>query len=227
MIVVLSDTHNLIRPELTPILTGAERILHAGDVMDRATLDKLAAFAPVTAVRGNCDRFWDDPLPEELLFSLHGKQVYMVHNRKQASSLADAADIVIFGHSHRYEQRQEGKQLWLNPGSCGPRRFGGALSLATLEIDVTSGEVTVQRIDLTPAAADAGSKRGGNTFGPGDTARMVETIVRELKRGKTVPEIIQRHGLPEDLTNQIVQIYYTHPGVDTMGILNRLEIAGK
>ena len=40
---------------------------------------------------------------------------------------------------------------------------------------------------------------------------------------------IQRHshGLPKDLTDQIVQIYYTHPGVDTTGVLNRLEIAGK
>ncbi len=227
MIIVLSDTHNIIRPELTPILTGAERILHAGDVMEQAALDKLAAFAPVTAVRGNCDRDWADPLPEELLFSLHGKQIYMVHNRKQASSLADQADIMIFGHSHRYEQRQVGQQLWLNPGSCGPRRFLGAVTLATLEINDTSGAVSVQRVDLTTAPADAGSPRDGNTFGPGDTARMVETIVRELKRGRSVPEIIQRHGLPEDLTNQIVQIYYTHPGVDTIGVLNRLEIAGK
>ena len=44
-------------------------------------------------------------------------------------------DIVIFGHSHKYlEQVIDGK-LWLNPGSCGKRRFGQEISFAVLTIE--------------------------------------------------------------------------------------------
>ena len=59
----------------------------------------------------------------------------MVHNKKEIQNLPPDADIVIFGHSHKYfEQVIEG-QLWLNPGSCGKRRFGQEISLAVLTID--------------------------------------------------------------------------------------------
>ena len=53
---VISDTHGLLRPEAVAALAGVERIVHAGDIGDRAVLEALGRLAPVTAVRGNNDR---------------------------------------------------------------------------------------------------------------------------------------------------------------------------
>ena len=64
-------------------------------------------------------------------------------------TIASTADMVIFGHSHKYlEQVIDGK-LWLDPGSCGKRRFGQEISLAVLTIDGES--YRVQKIVLPQA----------------------------------------------------------------------------
>ncbi len=55
-IAVLSDTHDLLRPEVLSLLPGCGCILHGGDISSRRVLDQLARFAPVKAVRGNNDR---------------------------------------------------------------------------------------------------------------------------------------------------------------------------
>ena len=62
---VVSDTHGLLRPEVTPALAGVERILHLGDVGKASILDELEKIAPVTAIRGNVDtKRWGRALPE-------------------------------------------------------------------------------------------------------------------------------------------------------------------
>ena len=60
----------------------------------------------------------------------------------------DGVDVVIFGHSHKYFQQEIDGRLWLNPGACGRPRFGGALSMAVMEIDGQSGDYTVEKIDV-------------------------------------------------------------------------------
>ena len=52
---LISDTHNLVRPEALQYLAGCDAIIHAGDICNQAVLDALAQIAPVTAVRGNND----------------------------------------------------------------------------------------------------------------------------------------------------------------------------
>ena len=47
---LISDTHGLVRPEVTPAFTGVDLIIHAGDVGGRAVLDALSKIAPVHAV---------------------------------------------------------------------------------------------------------------------------------------------------------------------------------
>ena len=67
---------------------------------------------------------------------------------QQVRSLAPAADMVILGHSHKYlEQVIDGK-FWLNPGSCGKRRFGQEISCAVLTSEGKSYQV--QKIVLPP-----------------------------------------------------------------------------
>ena len=65
-ILILSDTHNLLRPEVLARAALADAILHAGDVSTPSVLDELRALAPTHAVCGNNDKNWPFPLPDTL-----------------------------------------------------------------------------------------------------------------------------------------------------------------
>ena len=79
---VLSDTHGLLRPEVPPLLQGADRILHAGDV-GGTVLARLRKIAPVDVVRGNTDSGPEaEELPLSLLGDLAGLPFRMVHRRE-------------------------------------------------------------------------------------------------------------------------------------------------
>ena len=53
---IISDTHNLLRPEVIRNLHGCDYILHGGEISSRETLERLEQIAPVKAVRGNNDK---------------------------------------------------------------------------------------------------------------------------------------------------------------------------
>ena len=143
---VLSDTHGLLRPEVLPHLEGVDAILHAGDVGDAAILEALAAFAPVYAIRGNVDTTPELlSLPETRLVKLGGVFIYMLHDLKTLGDLPHGARIVVSGHSHQPRITDEGGVLYLNPGSCGRRRFSLPVSLARLEL---GAKVTASLISL-------------------------------------------------------------------------------
>ena len=134
---VLSDTHGLLRIEVLPLLAGSDHILHLGDVGDPEILGKLAAIAPVTAIRGNIDTHGPCArLPETEVASLAGREFYMLHDVHQLDLDPAAAGFaaVLYGHSHRPEIRWNKGVLYFNPGSCGPRRF---------QLPVTCGEISV------------------------------------------------------------------------------------
>ena len=146
---VISDTHGLLRQEVLEILRSCDCILHAGDINNRGVLDTLEQIAPIYAVRGNNDKEWAEHLPHDLTVHLESLKIFMVHNKKEIQNLPPDADIVIFGHSHKYlEQEIDGKH-WLNPGSCGKRRFGQEISLAVLWFEGES--YRVQKIVLPQA----------------------------------------------------------------------------
>ena len=146
---VISDTHGMLREEVLEILRGCDCILHAGDINNQGIVEELGRIAPVYVVRGNNDKEWTEHLPHDLTVQLEGQKIFMVHNKKETQNLPTDADIVVFGHSHKYfEQVIDGK-LWLNPGSCGKRRFGQEISLAVLTIE--GGNYRVQKIVLPQA----------------------------------------------------------------------------
>jgi hypothetical protein len=134
---VLSDTHGLWRPEAARALAGVDVLIHAGDVGDPETLAELRALGPpLHVVRGNVDRGrWAIELPETLVVEAGGHSFYVLHDRAQLDLDPRAAgfDAVIYGHSHRPEIRRERGLLYLNPGSCGPRRFSLPVSIALLD----------------------------------------------------------------------------------------------
>lgn len=134
---VISDTHDLLRPEALRALRGSELIVHAGDVCRREVLRELAELAPVVAVRGNNDRGpWARRLPLRKTLELRGYRLLVLHDRQELDldPAARGLDAVLFGHSHRPSlERREGV-LYLNPGSAGPRRFHLPVSVARLSL---------------------------------------------------------------------------------------------
>jgi len=135
---VVSDTHGLLRPEVKPLLAGSDHILHLGDVGDAEILDKLGEIAPVTAIRGNIDRFGECArLPETEVVTLGGRDFYLLHdvNALDLDPATAGFAAVLYGHSHKPEIRWEKGVLFFNPGSCGPRRFQLPISCGRIDMD--------------------------------------------------------------------------------------------
>ena len=135
---VISDTHGLLRPEAVEALRGVQQVIHAGDVGSPEILKKLATIAPVTAVRGNVDKDpWAQQLPETQVLETGGISIYLLHDLTQLDVKPEAAGfrVVISGHSHIPKQEVRNGVLYFNPGSAGPRRFKGPVSVGRLTID--------------------------------------------------------------------------------------------
>jgi hypothetical protein len=146
---VISDTHGLVRPQALAALAGVERIVHAGDIGERAVLDALARVAPVTAVRGNNDRGgWAAAIPATEVIEVGGVSLYLLHDVHDLDLDPRAAGFaaVIAGHSHRPRIDERDGVLYLNPGSAGPRRFTLPVSVARLTI--ARGRVNARLVSL-------------------------------------------------------------------------------
>lgn len=147
---ILSDTHNLLRPQVLQYLEDADAIVHAGDISTQSVVDTLNHYAPVYVVRGNTDEVWAASIPHDLTFQLQGLTFYMVHKKSEIPKSLPGVDVVIFGHSHRYFQEEKDGILYLNPGSCGPRRFHQEITLAMMELE--NGSYSIEKI-LIPHSA--------------------------------------------------------------------------
>lgn len=146
---VISDTHGLLRPEAVEALRGTQQVIHAGDVGSPEILKKLATIAPVTAVRGNVDKeAWAQQLPQTQALEAGGVSIYVLHDLTQLDVKPVAAGfrVVISGHSHIPKQEVRNGVLYFNPGSAGPRRFKGPVSVGRLSID--GAEVSAELVIL-------------------------------------------------------------------------------
>ena len=142
---VISDTHGLLRPEVTAVLEGADFILHAGDIGGQDILDALGELAPVYAVRGNNDwGSWGESIPLLRELDLGGLRVCMSHMKRDLPADLSPFGLVVTGHTHKYAEARQGGTLLLNPGSCGPRRFGQPITLALA--DCTEAGIQVQQV---------------------------------------------------------------------------------
>ncbi len=143
---ILSDTHGLLRPEVVEQLKTADAILHGGDINKQSIVDQLRQYAPLYVVRGNNDKEWAEDIPHDLTITLDGVTFYMVHNKKELPATLNGVDVVVFGHSHKYVQEEKNGILWLNPGSCGPRRFHQEITMTMAEL--ADGEIQVEKISI-------------------------------------------------------------------------------
>lgn len=213
---VMSDTHGLLRQAVLDRLVGVDAILHGGDINNEGILRTLAAYGPVHAVRGNNDKEWAGHIPETLDLVFNGVRVFMTHKKKDLPGDLSPYGLAVYGHSHRYEAGRVGNTVLLNPGSCGPRRFNQAVTMAMVTIS-DSGEIHVERIDI-PHEPTRTVKL------PADLRSQIEAVMRETRKGRPVFEIAGRYGLDAALVEQIARLYVTHPGVDAEGIMAKMGI---
>ncbi len=212
---VLSDTHGLLREEVRAILKECDVILHAGDIDQDKVIRELKEIAPCYAVRGNADKEWAEGLPLTQEIELYGIRIYMIHNKKMMQ--VNDADLFIYGHSHKYEEKEVDGQVWLNPGSCGRRRFTQPITMAVIEVK-EDGSWRIVRKDIATeesAVSLQGTKQ--------DKAALIKMVMKEVDRGTPIDKIAKKAHISGELAAQICRMYVTHQGIGVDGILNRIQ----
>ncbi len=238
-IAVISDTHGLLRPEVRRILSDCGAVIHAGDLNTPEIVDEMKAAAgpdvPFYIVRGNCDREQAEEFPGHLEFTLAEMRFYVVHNPNDLPKDLGDRQIIVFGHSHRYLEEIRDGRLWLNPGSCGKRRFRLDLTMAVLTIE--DGSWSVERVEIADKdrSARAGVRASVREEGDPESGRgclpsekdllpVIVQIMRRMDKGQDVKRIAGDLKIDAEFTEQICRIRVTHPGVTAQGILNKLEV---
>lgn len=158
---LVSDTHvPKGLPELPEALleglSGADRILHAGDLVCLDVLRALERIAPTTAVAGNMDPpEVTKALPESAVVELGGHRIGLKHGHQrhdlQRRYIGKAYDapafdlffqamvaelpgcgIIVFGHFHAPVVKRWNDILFVNPGAVAPPHQGPTYALLTL-----------------------------------------------------------------------------------------------
>jgi putative phosphoesterase len=147
---LVSDTHGLLRPEAKRFASDCDYLIHGGDIGSPEILDELAAIAPLTVVKGNNDAAdWAVHLPETEIIRVGGVFVYVIHDISKLDFDPHSAGVrvIVSGHSHKPSVVERDGILYVNPGSCGPRRFRLPISIGELLVD--GAEVRARTIELT------------------------------------------------------------------------------
>jgi putative phosphoesterase len=148
---LISDTHQLLRPEASDYLKGCDFVIHAGDIGNPNIITQLAELAPVTVVRGNIDTApWTQSLPEvDVLAVGLSARIYVLHDIDTLNIDPAAAgfQVVVYGHSHKPAHWAKDGVLYVNPGSAGPRRFSLPISVGCLIIDGGAISVELNQIE--------------------------------------------------------------------------------
>ena len=138
---IISDTHGLVRPDISQVFEDVDLILHAGDVGSSRVLDALQKIAPVEAVFGNVDDPHDPALERERVVTVAGLTIHVSHGHELGRPTAElalaryAGDVVVFGHTHRpLTYIAPDGRVAVNPGAAGPRRFDLKPSVAKLTL---------------------------------------------------------------------------------------------
>jgi len=147
---IISDTHGNLRPDAFEALKQADHILHAGDVGDPEVLEALERLAPLSCVRGNMDGgAWSKSLPPSEMVELGGKVIYLVHDlyTMDIDPLTAGVEVIVSGHTHQSEIRNDQGILYLNPGSASYGRYGSPPSLGWIEI--SNGHIRPRIVTLS------------------------------------------------------------------------------
>ena len=144
---VISDNHGYLDPVILEVFAGVSHIIHAGDIMDPAILERLAAIAPVTAVYGNMDSGdLATALPREVVGEVAGVRFLVGHKRKRllrelaAGTIEGVTEgappkLVVYGHDHVPAAAWVDGTLYLDPGSASaPHEEDDGPTVAIVEV---------------------------------------------------------------------------------------------
>jgi len=129
---VLADTHvdrlEHLPKKIIDAMATVDLIIHAGDFTDLQLLRELERLKEIKAVRGNMDsRELKDLLPTKEIVEIGNKRVGITHGsgapwgieeRVRKVFEPDQIDIVIYGHSHRSQNKVINDILFFNPGKA-------------------------------------------------------------------------------------------------------------
>ena len=57
-------------------------------------------------------------------------------------------DLVVYGHSHKFDLDQRNGITMLNPGGCGPKRFHLPVTMAVVEVKDGEGIYNIEKFEL-------------------------------------------------------------------------------
>jgi len=131
-IAVLADTHvNLLEhlpKKIIDALSTVDLIIHAGDFTDVQLLKELKRLREVKAVHGNMDsRELKTVLPVKEIVEIENKRIGITHGsggpwgieeRVKKMFESDRIDIIVYGHSHRAQNKVINDILLFNPGKA-------------------------------------------------------------------------------------------------------------
>ena len=213
---ILSDTHGLLRQEVIDGLKGVDMIIHAGDIDDQSVVDQLKDLSSsLTVVRGNADKEWAEQIPQEAWLEILGNKLFVIHNKGKISCDVGDADIIIYGHTHKYSLVNKDGQIWFNPGCCGKRKKDQKVSFAILEVR-GKNDFDFRKIVI-------GNKEETEKL-PKDIDKIISKAMKLKDKGMSFEDIAIKLKISEELSENICRMYLTHPGIDVAGILHRLQL---
>ncbi|MCX5781342.1 MAG: metallophosphoesterase [Elusimicrobia bacterium] len=131
----------------------ADIVLHAGDIISPITIKEFEKLnSKMIAVFGNNDgekKMWRERIknigeihdtPFELVIG--GKKILLTHSPENLKVLAESNkyDIIVYGHTHKPDNRMVGKALVVNPGELGGWLYGkitiGLLKIPELKTEI-------------------------------------------------------------------------------------------
>jgi putative phosphoesterase len=134
-IAILSDTHGLLREQVLVELAAADCSIHAGDINTPQIVETMQQLGVSYVVRGNNDKDWAVALPKSITATIECVRFFIVHNKKDIPKQLTNVDVVVYGHSHKYSAEVMNGVLYLNPGSCGKRRFDLEITMCRMTVD--------------------------------------------------------------------------------------------
>jgi putative phosphoesterase len=131
-IAVLADTHvnklEYLPKKIIDALSTVDLIIHAGDFTDVQLLNELKQLNEVKAVHGNMDsRELKSVLPIKEIVETKDKRIGITHGsgapwrieeRVRKVLESDRIDIIVYGHSHRPQNKVINDVLFFNPGKA-------------------------------------------------------------------------------------------------------------
>ena len=132
--------------------------------------------------------------------------------------------MVIYGHSHVYDQQMEEGRLWLNPGSCGYRRFTLPLSLAVMTLYEGSYEVKTIWLDekygREPWKKGEEEEASRREQQERDQLFLIAKIMRFMRRGERISWVADNLKAEPAFVETIYRHCKAHPGANAHQILD-------